>query len=368
MNSEKKFAKKTSKIKSCMLLIFTLIVILIVAGFGLATWYDKQVYQSLSDSTDEVQITVKNGDNLLSIAPNLKSSGLLSSEEVLKVYLRLNNLAPNIKAGSYSIPKNVNIPELINILEKGVFKSAVWVTIPEGFSDAKISDLLKTKFIEAGKEAKFDYDLFNKVVKNPDNYKFKEEVQQFLNKYKPNGKPLTGVLYPDTYRFDVDATSQIVIETLISNLQKRLKDNNIDIENITAKQAEIKNIYEAITLASIIEKEAAFDADRPNVSSVFHNRLKVNYPLESDITIHYITGNEDGFVSLQDLKIDSPYNTYKYAGLTPTPINNPGISSIKAAVEPANTKYFYFLYDTSRKVYYAVTFAEHQENVRKYLK
>lgn len=354
---------KMRKFITFSLIILLIIFALLFAGYQ---WYTNAVF-SESISEEEVSFKVSQGDNLISIIPELSQNGLISSADAAKIYIKLNNIEANIKAGNYSIRKGTNFPNLIEILEKGTFKLSVTVTIPEGMRYEEIGDLLNSKFASATDEPKYINSEFLKICENPDTFTFSPEVKAILDKYKPSGKPLRGLLFPDTYKFDFDSDALTVIETMLSNLDKRLIDNGVNLENLNKNQNNLNNIYDIITLASIIEKEAGNDPDRPIVSSVFHNRLKVNFPLQSDITIHFIKNDEDTLITFQDTKIDSPYNTYLHAGVTPTPINNPGISSILAALNPASTDYFYFIYDANGKLYYARTYQEHIANVNRYL-
>ncbi len=346
--------------------LFFLIIIVGLGGFLIYSYYNNSIYgESLEDQ--EVSITISDGDSLTGILPTLTEKGLIDNTFFARVYLTLNNVNANIKAGEYSIPLGISFVNLIPILEKGVFKPSLLVTIPEGMRYEDIAELIFKKFDENEEEYIFSKEEFLNISANPDNYTFSSEVSSILEKYKPEGKPLRGLLFPDTYRFDADFSALNVIETLLINLDKKLIENNITESVLMNNQSNLKSIYEVIILASIIEKEAGNDPDRPIVSGIFHNRLEVNYPLQSDITIHFIKNDGDSFISFADTDIDSLYNTYKYSGLTPTPINNPGISSIKASLSPEKTNYFYFIYDESGKLYYAETYEEHIQNVNNYL-
>lgn len=351
------------KLLSCLLFLVIVIGAVGVLGYS---WYNNAIFsESLSDT--EVLITVKDGDSLTSILPELETKGLITNSTVARIYLSLNNINPNIKSGEYSIPKGISFVNLIPILEKGVFKPSLLITIPEGMRYEDIATLIFNRFESDEDTHNFSKEEFLNICENPDNYEFSVEVTNILSKYKPVGKPLRGLLFPDTYRFDADFMAIDVIETLLKNFDKKLIENNITNEVLQSSQNNLDSIYEVITLASIIEKEAGNDPDRPIVSGIFHNRLEVDYPLQSDITIHFIKNDGDTFISFADTEIDSLYNTYKYSGLTPTPINNPGISSIKASLNPLVTDYFYFIYDESGKLYYAVTYEEHLQNVNTYL-
>ncbi len=184
---------------------------------------------------------------------------------------------------------------------------------------------------------------------------------------RPNSKSLEGYLFPDTYRFTKNSTPEEVITKMLENFSARVA--TLGIEDPTEKHNGL-SLYEIIILASIIEKESGGEGattgelslqdERNLVASVFYNRMAIGQGLESDATVNYVTGKSTPGVSLKDLEVDSPYNTYKYAGLPPGPICNPSLGSIKAALQPAKSDYFYFLHkQPSGQVDFSRTFQEH---------
>lgn len=352
--------KRRSYKKTFLFLTLPILAMLAIFSAGYF-WYDYSINSKASSSDELVEITVLEGSSLTSIAPSLKEKGVLKSDLALRIYLRLNNLTPNIKVGTFSIPKNLTVPELIKTLEQGVFKESVWVTIKEGSQFKEIGSVVNSE-IKTAKDptlVKYDNNEFIKICENPDNYSFTPEIQNFLDLYKPAGKPLQGYLYPDTYRIDVDFTSIQVIEMMIQNLIDKLEENNINPANINSNQSNLDNFFEVLTLASILEKEAGKNDDRSLIAGVFHNRLRDNWLLQSDATVNFITGKSDPGVTFADAAIDSPYNTYKYTGLPPSPINSPRIESIIAVINPQVTDYFYFRHDSKGNIYFSKTFEEH---------
>ena len=184
---------------------------------------------------------------------------------------------------------------------------------------------------------------------------------------RPNSKSLEGYLFPDTYRFTKNSTPEEVITKMLDNFSARVA--TLGIEDPTEKHNGL-SLYEIIILASIIEKESggegattgelSLQEERNLVASVFYNRMAIGQGLESDATVNYVTGKSTPGVSLKDLEVDSPYNTYKYAGLPPGPICTPSLGSIKAALQPAKSDYFYFLHkQPSGQVDFSRTFQEH---------
>jgi len=344
--------------KKLIYIVIALAILVGVAYLYFNNWYNSGLEKRQSESTDKVSFTVASGEGSDSIGKNLKTAGLIDSELLFKLYLRRENLGGEIQAGTFAIPKNSTIPEIVTTLSKAVDLNTVRVTIIEGYRNSQVGPVVETAF--KGKQgAVFSLTDFNTIVKTPDKYTFNTEVQNFLNTYKPAGKSLEGFLYPDTYEFKNTATTQSVVETMIKQFIKKTEN----VEKGT-------NFYKNLTLASIVERESFTNAERPTIASVFSNRLKIGMALQSDATVNYATGKSDPQPTLEDTKVNSPYNTYKYTGLPPTPICNPRIESIQAAVSPAKTDYYYFIHeqDGSGTVHFAKTSAEHYANVRKYLK
>ena len=172
---------------------------------------------------------------------------------------------------------------------------------------------------------------------------------------------MRGILYPDTYRVDQDMTTTQIIEMMVVNFINKLETNGIDYKDYVADPN--FNLYDAIILGSVIEKEASAWDDRAEIAGVFHNRLDSGVALQSDATVNFATGKNDAGVNLVDQNIDSPYNTYLYPGLPPTPINNPRMESIIAALRPNATNYFYFYHTPDGQTFYNVNYSDHVNGV-----
>ena len=190
----------------------------------------------------------------------------------------------------------------------------------------------------------------------------------FWNSFLPeigSDNRLEGFLYPDTYDFFLDEKEESVIKRFLDNFNKKMTDAGL-WEKISQSG---DTIYDTLTLASIIEKESQYTPELARISSVFHNRLEIRMMLQSDATVNYILAKEDRYSSISSstMAIDSPYNTYKYYGLTPTPICNPSIQSITAAIEPEDTEYLYFCAKGDGSHVFAFTYEEHLQNVKTYL-
>lgn len=361
-----KVDKKRRKATKIFGLIGIFLIILVGGSFVALNWYNNAIYTPVGGS-QEIEFIVEEGDSLVSIAEELENTNIIRSADALRIFLRLNNLSPNIKVGTYTLRQDLTIPEIINIFEQGVFKASVAITVREGLWDEDIAEIFNSALSDAGSEKRFSTLEFLEIVKSPDSVEFSSEVEEFLSRAKPSGKPLTGYLFPDTYRVNNDADAKEVIEVMVLNLNRRLNDNLIDPTNIFLNQDQLRSFYESLVLASILEREAGREDPIETVSGVFHNRLRDNFPLQSDATVNFATGKNVRGASFEDLEVDSPYNTYKYSGLPPTPINNPGIRSIKASITPEDTDFFFFWHASqTNKIYFGRTFEEHQANIRNY--
>ncbi len=298
------------------------------------------------------EFTIENGDSVQEIAANLQSDNLISEMDLFKFYVWQKKISGKLQAGNYELSPSMPIPEIANLFIGGKIKSnKISITIPEGFSNKEID----ARFTENGLIEKESFTNFNKAG-NPNflTYDFLQD--------KPENTGLQGYCFPDTYEYYKNSTIENITKKMLDNFNKKLSQ---ELREEIRKQN--KSIFETLILASIIEKEAGFAEDMGKVSSVFHNRLEIDHPLESDATINYITGSGRSKSTYEDLKIDSPYNTYKYAGLPPAPICNPGLDAIKAAIYPEETDYFFFLTPPDRKAIFSETYAEHLKNKSKYL-
>lgn len=343
------------------LIIVVLLILLAFGGYTYAkSWYNGAIFDGNEDQAGEtIQYEVAQGATFTSVLDDLIANGYDTEKLAVQLYLRSEGISPNIKAGSYEIPADVNIPELIVILEQGVLKPSHVVTIKEGLRYEEIADVL-----EADLESTTEYDKseFIAIVENPDSSEFTPEVQAFLAQHKPAGKPLRGFLYPDTYRIDDGSSTLQIVDFILQNFIKQVNEN-LDMNNLTANQSNFSDLYSGLTLASIIEKEASAWDDRAEISAVFNNRLRTGLPLGSDATVNFFTGKNDAGVSFADRDTQNPYNTYLNQGLPPTPINNPRIGSLEAALQPNISSNFYFYHTPDGKTFFNETLGGHSTGV-----
>ena len=264
-------------------------------------------------------ISISKGMSLNSVINLLHENNLIVNKNVLKAKILIRGLASKVPTGTFLIEGKVSDAILIDsIFNKGPIK--LKLTIPEGTSAKKIFEsinlLLKT-------DHRFD-NLFTE--------------KNTLNKYNIIGSSLEGYLYPNTYFFFNDTSPADIVDTLVSQFWIEFDQKLLNRANELGL-----SVHEVVTLASIIEGEAMLDSERSTISSVYHNRLKINMKLQADPTIQYIIEGPPKTLSTRDLRIKSPYNTYQNYGLPPGPINNPGIQSIKAALYPLETDYLFFV-------------------------
>lgn len=257
-----------------------------------------------------------------------------------------------LKAGTYHLETGEAVSAVVQRMVAGdVAKSDVSITYPEGFRLEQIAARTATRGI--GTEA--DFLASAKASAYANKY-------PFLNNL-PAGRTLEGYLFPDTYRVFPDDKPSDVIERMLTNFQKKVTD---DILSDALKQH--RSLDQIIIMASILEREVNVPADMAKVSGIFWKRFDEGSGLGSDITVRYALDKWDQELTAQDLNIDSPYNTRKYRGLPPSPIDNPGLQAIMAAVRPEKTPYYYYLTAPDGSTIFAKTNEEHNRNKAKYLR
>lgn len=327
-----------------MKIIKYLLVLIIVFACSLTiylySFYKSSVnYHTKEDKAIEINI----GEDSFAIGQKLEQEKLVKSSYGFAVFYLLNR--PLILPGKHLIPANSDIQQISNILGENPNKE-IEITFPEGLTSNEIIEKIASKT--------------NLKIQDI-NASLQKNWHENIDIKFDNNKNLEGFLFPDTYRFKYDSTPQEIIEKLLDNFDNKWQK----IYNEYGEQ-ELSD-YELLKLASIIEKEAKNNSQKKIIAGIFYNRLKIDMPLQSCATIQYILPERKEILSEEDTKNDSPYNTYLYAGLPPTPISNPGADSIEAVFNPENTDFLYFLHDSAGEIHYAATYEEHQKNIEKYL-
>lgn len=280
---------------------------------------------------EEKLVTIEKGWGLVDVAQKLKEEELIKSKWFFVFYVWLRGYNNKLQAGEYLLNPGMTVFEIAKIIAKGeVTPNWVKVTIPEGWDIKKIEErLLALEIISPEEQLPRDQE---------------------------------GYLFPDTYYFYKNSGVETVIEKMRDNFNKKVT------EGLRAQiEKQNKTLYDILIMASLLEKEVISDEDRAIVSGIFWRRLENNYPLESCATIAYILGVDKWRYSYEDTRIKSPYNTYLNIGLPPTPINNPGLSAIKAAIYPEESDYNFFLTAPDGTTIFSKTLDEHNENKEKYL-
>jgi UPF0755 protein len=287
-------------------------------------------------------ITIEKGMSLNSVSNLLLENEIIVNQNIFKLKVITRGLASKIPTGRFLVNGKISDAKLIDLIfNKGPIK--LKLTIPEGSQS-------KNLFKDINTLLNTDYD-FNKYFNST----------KILEQYKVDASSLEGYLYPDTYYLYHDSSPEEIIDILLSEFWKKFDENLQDRANQLGF-----SVHEVVTLASIIEGEAMLDSERSTISSVYHNRLKINMKLQADPTIQYIIPGPPKTLSNRDLRIKSDYNTYQNYGLPPGPINNPGIASIKAALYPEDTNFLFFVAQGDGSHAFTTNEKDHEEAKRIY--
>jgi len=330
-----------------------IILIIIIAAASFLYW--KNLNSPVDANGPEQIFVVSKGETIKQITKNLRINNLIRSEFYFKY-----NIGPdgNIKAGEYLISPKFTTGEIIKLLTMGeALSREKSIRIIEGWNNQDIAAYLEKNKIVPAED-------FTALAASPlKEWKFNFAKQSWLSD-APGEATLEGYLFPDTYRIFNDTAAEEIISKMLDNFARKL---TAEIRAEIKRQN--KTIYEIITMASIIEKEVRSTDDMKIVSGIFWDRIKNKEALGSCATLAYVLGVNKTQYSLEDTKIDSAYNTYKYRGLPPGPIANPGLNAITAAIYPKFTEFNYFLSDPATgKTIYSKSLEEHNANKYKYLK
>lgn len=354
--------KETSIIKKIMkYFMIALLVIVLVGGFF--TWnYIKGETQPVDTAqTELVSFEIEQGASVKEVSKALEKEGIIRNSKLFNFYLKFKNVS-GFKSGLYHVSKSMTLDEIIAELSgqgKDKDQNATKVLIREG---EQLTDIAK----EVEKSTKYSAEDFMAKVQDEDflRYlvqKFPKLLTQSYNGYQVK-YVLEGYLFPATYDMNDSKTLQMLITEMVA------KTDEVMSKYYDKILASDYTLQEIMALASLIEKEGTKLEDRKKISSVFHNRIKENMKLQTDVSVQYALGEHKEALSLEDLEVDSPYNLYQNYGVGPGPYNSPSEDSIVAALEPEKTDYLYFLADIhTKEIYYAKTYEEHLELKAKYI-
>ncbi len=324
---------KMSKKILIPILAFLILIPVAYAYYGYAL--------NLPNSSDEtvIDFVVESGQGVEEIANALERKGLIRSSALFQLYVSFSNLSPKLQAGEYQIPENLNAKEVAELLQHGTFEE-------------------KLTFIEGWRREEYADEMSKLKTQNS-----KLNTVDFLRETEG----LEGYLFPDTYFVSKGTTAEELVRMMRENFENKIGRDGAELRGITPE--------EAVIIASMVEREGAAVEDKPIVAGVLFNRLLEGMALQVDATVQYALGYQGGedswwkkLLTEDDLKIDSPYNTYKTPGLPPAPICNPGLDSLEAAFNPAETDYWYYVSDSEGRMHFAKTIEEHNLNVAKYLR
>ncbi|MDF2927865.1 endolytic transglycosylase MltG [Anaerospora sp.] len=290
-------------------------------------------------SSEPVTIIIKQGMSANEIAALLRQQGLIKNTTLFRMYVHWSGFSNSLQAGEYTFTPDMNMPKMITMLAKGEV-SYSQITIPEGLTIEQIAALLESKQIANAakfKAAAKDYQPFAYI-----------DADTRVG-YKPEG-----FLFPDTYRVPRGIKEEELLQFMVSEF-----DRNFTPQMREKAKKQGLTIREVMILASLVEKEARIEKDRPVIAGVFLNRIRQAMPLQSCATIQYLLGYPKAELTIKDTEIPSPYNTYLNMGLPPGPIANAGTASIMAVLEPALTDYLYFVADNEGVHHFSKTYDEH---------
>lgn len=325
--------------------VVVLVVLGLVVGGGALLYVRDQVDPS-GPAGPEVAVEVPMGSSTQRIAAILEEKGVVDNARNFRLYVRVKNAGP-FQAGSYALRENSAFDDVIAALEKGPELSFQRLTVPEGLTVKQVADLV-------GKMPGRSAEKFLEVANSG----------TVRSRYQPAGSDnLEGFLFPETYNFEEKDDEKAIVQRMVSTFDQVAGEVGLD----AVTEGGVVDPYQAVIVASLVEREVRLPEERSKVSRVIYNRLEKDMLLQVDATVIYALGRtgERGLrVLFKDLEVDSPYNTYKNPGLPPTPIASPGRAALEAAVSPEEGPWLYYVViDAEGRQAFATTLAEHNRNI-----
>ena len=307
-------------LKKKILIAVICVAVIMVAG---AVFYITGLGKALdSNDTQTVSVIISSGSSTGQIGQILEEEGIISSADKFKIWSRIKGYDSRYKAGTYTLSPSMDFQEIADIIVSGKV-TTVNFTIPEGYTIYQTASAIAAKGLG-------DYDTLVSLIEAGDyEYDFLKDAQNNKNK-------LEGYLFPNTYTVDEGMNEEQIIKVMLDQFEKQPY-------KVYAESGSSYSLNDIIIVASIIERECKVDEERPLVASVIYNRLAKGMPLQMCSTVQYVLGKQKEVLTYADTRIESPYNTYTNTGLPPGPICSPGLAAIKAALNPADTDYLYFV-------------------------
>ncbi|MST99859.1 endolytic transglycosylase MltG [Tissierella pigra] len=324
--------------------IFILFIVLLVSGVFMNNYYKEGLKAMNPDDPSDVLVVIPSSSSVNTISNILYENKLIKNPIIFKIKVKTSNTASTLKAGEYNLSTDMDLDTIISKLVKGgKDRNTVRFTIPEGYELEQMAEKL-------AKEGIIDKDRFIQLSSDKKNF---EEEFSFLKQLE-KGQSLEGFLFPSTYEIFTGTKEEEIIGKMLHEFEK------IYEKDLESKLTELNmTLNEAVTLASIVEREGKVDEERPLMSAVFLNRIEKGMMLQSCATVQYVLGERKEVLSNADTRIDSPYNTYINEGLPPGPIASPGEESLVAAVNPADVDYLFFVLTGNGTHTFTKTYEEH---------
>jgi UPF0755 protein len=324
-------------------IVATLAGAAVALAIVLACWFVDAVSYDTWHPSHAQTITIAHGSSFGAIAQQLAQAGIINNAFTFRLWGKLHHADTDVRAGEYRFSAHLTQSDVLDQLLGGGAQVAAWVTIPEGFTAKQIAQRLADQGF--GPEQAFEEAFLHDTIVVDG----------------ARTKNLEGFLFPSTYLIALGSSPSQIAKLLTGQFFKELPAG-------AAARAKAMHftVPQVVTVASLIEREAKIDPERPIMAGVYYNRLRIGMPLEVDATIEYALPEYKTELSYADLKIDSPFNSYTHDGLPPTPIANPGEASLLAAFHPAKTDYLYYVYKGDGHHAFAKTLEEHNANVAKY--
>lgn len=329
-------------------LIF-LVIVIIITGILRLNYLVKPVEEN---SNQDIGINIKAGNSSLNIAEKLEEKNLIRSKLLFIFIINFYGIDDQLKAGYYEFSPADSLREIIRNLTEG--KIATFnITIPEGYTVEDVAVRLEEL-------TAYDKEDFLNIAQNDDLIPLDRDLSDtdYTDSFK---YPLEGFLYPDTYTIPYEYNPEEILKVMVNQFQEKWQEKYLNkVKDQTENDSEL-GFYEYLIIASLIEKEAKLDEEKKTISSVIHNRIKEDMPLQIDASVQYILPEWKDRLLYNDLKEESPYNTYLFKGLPRGPICNPGKQSLEAAIEPSDEEYLFYFAEKDGSHVFTKTYEEHLE-------
>lgn len=349
-NKGKKSGKKRKK-SHRFLVPLIIIVCLVIVALGGVKFARDIVVPVDADNTTKIDVEIPAGTDIGTMGSILENEGIVRSGFAFKLYVRADGSAANIQAGVHSLSPSMTLEEIVEDLQEGAKgANVVSISVAEGLTVDQIGELIekntrysKDDFMDLMNDKAYMAGLVQKYPFLEESYK-KEDVRYTLE----------GYLFPATYEFDDEQDLTVFVEMMLDHMATFVEKYKSDID------ASKYSLHDTLSVASLLEKEGMTSEDRRTIAGVFYNRLDINMPIQSDISVLYALNTHKEMVSYEDLEVDSPYNLYKNPGLPPGPLNNPSEDAIEAALHPEESDYIYFYANLKTgEVFYTKDYQQH---------